>query len=159
MENNQKKKSKIILGILLALVAVFVAYNFMIFMEERQIQKRIQQNNAAIYNQGTTQVNGSNLGEPTDLPAYQNGQTGQSSNTVPNAQQGGTWNGKTLISVATAQQAAINAVGGGEVVSQVEDIYDLGDNPTYNFKIKNKFRIYEVEVDALTGAVIEFDVD
>ena len=162
MNNNENKSNKMIIGIIMgvavALVAVFVINKFTNFMEERQIQGRIQQNNMAIYNQETTKVD-ENLGEPTDLPPYQgDGQTEQTS-AIQQTQQGNTWNGKTLIDIEEAKKIAIETVGGGDVIFQEADIYDLDDNPTYDFKIKNGNKIYEVEMDALTGSVIDFDID
>ena len=159
MNNNDPKSNKMIIGIIIgiavALVAVFVINKFTNFMEERQIQGRIQENNMAIYNQKTNQVD-ENLGEPTDLPLYQGGEQTAG---VQQTQQGNTWNGKTLIDIEEAKKIAIETVGGGDVIFQEEDIYDLDDNPTYDFKIKNGNKIYEVEMDALTGSVIDFDID
>ena len=162
MNNNAPKSNKMIIGIIIgiavALVALFVINKFTNFMEERQIQGRIQKNNIAIYNQETTQVD-ENLGEPTDLPPYQGDAQTEQTSDVQQTQQGNTWNGKTLIDIEEAKKIAIETVGGGDVIFQEEDIYDLDDNPTYDFKIKNGNKIYEVEMDALTGSVIDFDID
>ncbi|MBS5793622.1 MAG: PepSY domain-containing protein [Clostridiales bacterium] len=98
-----------------------------------------------------------NSGEPTDLPNAQTLPNLPNSQTLPN--NGNSWNGKNLVGVETAKSAAIKAAGGGSVIWQEEDIYDRDDVPTYDFKIKNGNRIYEVEVNALTGKVKDFDID
>ncbi len=92
-----------------------------------------------------------NNGEPTDLPATNGGNTTTNNN--------GTWNGQKLISIETAKNAAIKAVSGGSVIWQESDIDDDDDLPTYDFKIKKDNKIYEVEVNALNGSVIDFDID
>lgn len=98
-----------------------------------------------------------NNGEPTDLPNAQTLPNLPNSQTLPN--NGNSWNGKNLVGVETAKSAAIKAAGGGGVIWQEEDIYDYDDMPTYDFKIKNGNRIYEVEINALTGKVKDFDID
>ncbi|WP_250278188.1 stalk domain-containing protein [[Clostridium] colinum] len=104
-----------------------------------------------------TNDNVNNSGEPTDLPPVNN-------NSTPNKQgatssSNNSWKGKKLISIETAKNAAIKAVGGGNVISQESDINDNDDLPTYDFKISKNNKIYEVEVNALTGQVKDFDID
>ena len=102
-------------------------------------------------------------GEPTDLPAASSGVTTPTpapTVTTPTYSVGnGTWNGQKLISIATAKQAAIKAVGGGTVIWQEADIYEYDDLPTYDFKILKNNRVYEVEINALTGTVKDFEID
>lgn len=98
-----------------------------------------------------------NIVEPTDLPNAQTLPNLPNSQTLPN--NGNSWNGKNLVGIETAKRAAIKAAGGGSVIWQEEDIYDYDDMPTYDFKIKNGYRIYEVEINALTGGVKDFDID
>lgn len=100
--------------------------------------------------------NGNNTtnGEPTDLPTASANQPA----TLP-ANSGSTWNGKNLVSIETAQNAAIKAVGGGIVQWKDADIYDSDDTPTYDFKILKGNQTFEVEVNALNGQVIDFDID
>ena len=108
--------------------------------------------------------NASNVsGEPTDLPATSSGTTTPTVTPVVTAPTysigNGTWNGKTLISKATAQQAAIKTVGGGSVIWSEADVYEYDDLPTYDFKILKNNRIYEIEINALTGTVKDFELD
>lgn len=98
-----------------------------------------------------------NIVEPTDLPNAQTLPNLPNSQTLPN--NGNSWNGKNLVGIEAAKSAAIKAAGGGSVIWQEEDIYDYDDMPTYDFKIKNGYRIYEVEINALTGRVKDFDID
>lgn len=106
--------------------------------------------------------NNTNLnGEPTDLPST-NGTTSTPTTTTPNTttqNNSGYWNGKKLISITTAENAAIKAVGGGSVIWKESDIYDNDDIPTYDFKIQKNNKVYEVEVNALDGTVKDFDID
>lgn len=99
---------------------------------------------------------GTTLEEPADIPAVSGGSNvaGNVANTG-----NGTWNGQKLISITTAQNAAIKAVGGGNVIWKEADIYEHDDIPTYDFKIMKNNRVYEVEINALTGAVKDFDID
>lgn len=114
-------------------------------------------NTKAIYiNTGAGTTNGGN-GEPTDLPPTNSGATTPAP--TPSVNNGGSWNGKKLISIETAKAAAIKAVGGGSVILQEADIYEIDDIPTYDFKIQKGNKIYEVEINALTGAVKDFDID
>ncbi len=93
-------------------------------------------------------------GEPTDLPLADTGAT-----TMPTTPNANISNGQKLISMEAAKEAAIKAVGGGSVISQDADIYDDDDIPDYEFKIMKNNKIYEVSINALTGAVIDFDID
>ena len=78
---------------------------------------------------------------------------------TPPVNNGSTWNGQKLVSIQTAKNAAIKAVGGGTVIWQESDIYDYDDIPDYEFKIMKNNRVYEVEINALNGQVIDFDID
>ncbi len=109
-------------------------------------------NTKTIYINSNTSTSGN--GEPTDLPTSNGGAT-----TLPSANNGQSWNGQKLISIETAKSAAIKAAGGGSVVWQEADIYEDDDLPTYDFKIKNGNKEYEVEINALTGKVVDFDID
>ncbi|WP_317366609.1 stalk domain-containing protein [uncultured Tyzzerella sp.] len=93
-------------------------------------------------------------GEPTDLPLADTGAT-----TMPTTPNANISNGQKLISMEVAKEAAIKAVGGGSVISQDADIYDDDDIPDYEFKIMKNNKVYEVSINALTGAVIDFDID
>ncbi len=88
--------------------------------------------------------------EPTDLPPV--------SGNLPsiNVEQSGS---SKLIGIENAKKAAIKAVGGGQVISSKSDIYDIDDVPKYEFKIRHNNRIYEVDINALTGVVMDFDQD
>lgn len=104
-------------------------------------------------------------GEPTDLPTT-NGSTVTTPQVTPSTPSttvqntgNGYWNGKKLIDITTAQNAAIKAVGGGTVVWKEADVYEYDEIPTYDFKIKKDNRIYEVEINALDGSVKDFDID
>ncbi len=113
-------------------------------------------------NTKTIYINTSNStstsGEPTDLPPVSS--TGTNiSNQIPSVTNNGTWNGQKLISIDTAQNAAIKAVGGGTVIWKESDTYERDDLPTYDFKIMKDNRVYEVEINALTGVVKDFDID
>lgn len=96
----------------------------------------------------------SNVEYPTDIPS-----TSAPTPTPTPAATGGTWNGKKIISMATAESAAIRSIGGGTVVTRKADIYDADDIPTYDFKISKGGRIYEISINALTGAVTDYDLD
>lgn len=110
-------------------------------------------------NTGSGSTGGVN-GEPTDLPTSNGGVTTLPAPTpVPPVNNGGSWNGQKLVSMETAKNAAIKAVGGGNVIWKEADIYEHDDLPTYDFKISKGNRVYEVEVNALTGQVIDFDID
>ncbi|MDE6357191.1 MAG: hypothetical protein K2L15_01220 [Eubacteriales bacterium] len=91
------------------------------------------------------------LEEPTDIPSI--------SNPTTNTTTGGTWNGQKLITMATAESAAIKAVGGGTVIVRKADIYEYDELPTYDFKISKNGIIYEVEINALNGVVVDYDID
>lgn len=102
-------------------------------------------------------------GEPTDLP-----QSGGNVNNTPAPAPAPTPaptpapapnNGSKLIGMEAAKSAAIKAVGGGRIIASKADIYDMDDLPKYEFKISHNNRIYEVDVNALTGAVVDFDLD
>lgn len=97
-------------------------------------------------NSGGTQTN---LGEPTDLPPVINNT--QNTVTVPS--------GKKFITEQQAKNAAVKAVGGGTVIWIKQDLYDDDLSPDYEIKIKKGNRIYEVEVDAITGTVKDFEID
>nr|WP_317359752.1 PepSY domain-containing protein [uncultured Tyzzerella sp.] len=112
-------------------------------------------------NTGSGSTGGTN-GEPTDLPTTNGGATTLPAPTpspAPPVNNGGSWNGQKLVSMETAKNAAIKAVGGGNVIWQEADIYEHDDLPTYDFKIVKDNRTYEVEINALTGQVIDFDID
>lgn len=118
-----------------------------------------------INSKGVT-TGGPTLEEPTDLPSANSPVTLPSQPPVvtsPPVTQppvgNGTWNGQKLVSINQAKNAAIKAVGGGNVIWEESDIYEQDDIPTYDFKIKKDNLIYEVEVNALTGVVIDFDID
>ena len=148
-QNNNKNNNKTFLGIVVGViivVAVVLSFKASGFLEERKIQKIIQENNMAIYNEDVN--NNQNTGEPTDIPPVDS-----------NATSANTWNGNTLISLEEAKEIAIDIVGGGDIISQEEDIYDLEDTPTYNFQIKKGAKVYEIEVNALDGTVSDFDID
>ena len=87
-------------------------------------------NTKSIYiNTGSGTTNGGN-GEPTDLPPTNSGATTAPAPTpaptpTPSVNNGGSWNGQKLISMETAQNAAIKAVGGGNVIWKEADIYDV----------------------------------
>lgn len=138
--NTESKYGKILIGmaigILLTISILFILNKFSYFKQLRNIQYILQQNE--------------NFGEPTDLPIYNEDILQEDENYY-------TW--REIISLEDAQKIAIEAVGGGHIIFYEEDIYDLDDNPTYDFKIKNGNKIYEVEVDALTGDIIDFDID
>ncbi len=94
-----------------------------------------------------------NNGEPTDIPPVSNTPSNATTSQKP------TNNNTKLISKSKAQQVALNAVGGGSVIWSKDDIYDNDDRPDYEFKIKKGTQIYEVEVDAISGTVRDFDID
>lgn len=103
-------------------------------------------------------------GEPTDLPASNGGNNvappvATPPVATPPVNNGNSFNGQKLVSIQTARNAALKAVGGGKVIWEESDIYDIDDLPTYDFKIRNNRRVYEVEVNALDGTVIDFDID
>lgn len=96
-------------------------------------------------------------GEPTDLPPVSNTPVVNRPVTLPSTPQ--TTTSTKFISQSQAQQTALKAVGGGTVIWSKADLYDHDDLPDYEFKIRSGNRIYEVEVDALTGQVRDFDID
>lgn len=98
-------------------------------------------------------------GEPTDLPTSNGGNNVAPPVANPPVNNSNNFNGQKLISIQTARNAAIKAVGGGNVIWEEADIYDIDDLPTYDFKIRNNKKVYEVEVNALDGTVIDFDID
>lgn len=107
-----------------------------------------------------TNNSNSTNGDPTDLPPVSSTVTTTPTISTPTTSIGnGTWNGQKLISINTAQNAAIKAVGGGSVIWKEADVYEYDDLPTYDFKIMKNNRVYEVEINALTGAVKDFDID
>lgn len=61
------------------------------------------------------------------------------------------------ISEQQARNLALKAVGGGTVIYAKSDLYDK--HPDYEYKIIFNNRIYEVEVDAITGIVTDLEID
>lgn len=117
-------------------------------------------NTKTIYVNSKGSASTGSSGEPTDLPTS-NGSvaTLPTPTPAPPVNNGSTWNGQKLVSIQTAKNAAIKAVGGGTVIWQESDIYDYDDIPDYEFKIMKNNRVYEVEINALNGQVIDFDID
>ena len=154
-KSNNKGFLNIILGLIIGVVLVTGYFKVSNFLEARKIDKRVLENNINKYNIST--------GEPTDLPPYKGNDNTTTNNTTNNnnnvTTNGNSWNGKTLIGIEEAKKIAIDTIGGGEVIYQEEDIYDIEDLPTYDFKIKNGNKVYEIEIDALTGAVLDYDID
>ena len=98
--------------------------------------------------------------EPKDIPSISVPTTDTNIQvTVPITNGNGTWNGQKIVSMSTAESAALKAVGGGTVILREADVYEYDELPTYDFKISKGGVIYEVEVNALNGAVIDFDID
>ena len=109
--------------------------------------------------------------EPTDLPAT-NTTTGKTNNTT-NKTANSIYDTSSFITEEQAKAAAIEAVGGGTAIYVKEDFYDddyyyaysTGDFsgrdnvPHYEIKVQYDNRIYEVEINAKTGSVIDFDID
>ena len=95
-------------------------------------------------------------GEPTDLPQAGGNVNNNTNATAPAPAPN---NGSKLIGMEAAKSAAIKAVGGGRIIASKADIYDMDDLPKYEFKVSHNNRIYEVDVNALTGAVVDFDID
>ncbi len=175
---NSKGIFNIIIGVVIGVALVTGYFKVNEILEERKMENKILENNAQVYSDNQQNIQSTEItnGEPTDLPPYQgnnnttNGDLLVQQPTVNNViteQQpinntganGSTWNGKSLIGLEKAKQVAINTVGGGEVIYHEEDIYDIDDAPTYDFKIKKGTRVYEVEIDALTGVVNDYDID
>ncbi len=92
---------------------------------------------------------GAVLEEPTDLPVVN-----QPSVTLPGA------NNKMFIGEEKAKQIAINKFG-GKVIEFKADLYDddNDDVPNYEIKVRNGNKIYEVDINAITGAIISFDLE
>ncbi len=154
-QNNGENKSirgllNIIVGVFLGIVLVIGYFKVNEFLKERKIENRAQVYNA---NQQNTELTN---GEPIDLPPYQKGDNISSNETVVTSNND-TWNGNDLIGIETARSIAIETVDGGEIIKEEKDIYDLDDDPTYDFKIKNGNKVYEVEIYALTGKVKNFE--
>lgn len=122
-------------------------------------------NTKTIYVNSKGSASTGSSGEPTDLPTSNGSVATLPTPTpappvyTPPVNNGSTWNGQKLVSIQTAKNAAIKAVGGGTVIWQESDIYDYDDIPDYEFKIMKNNRVYEVEINALNGQVIDFDID
>lgn len=156
-QNNGENKSSrgllnIIVGIFLGIVLVVGYFKVNEFLKERKIETNTQVYNA---NEQNTELTS---GEPTDLPPYQK-DNNMSNNEGVVTSNNDTWNGNDLIGIESARSIAIETVDGGEIIKEEKDIYDLDDEPTYDFKIKNGTKVYEVEIYALTGKVKHFELD
>lgn len=104
----------------------------------------------------------SNSGEPTDLPITPNNNANSNNAvTLPSNQVTNNQAGQSYISVDKARAIALQKSGGGTVlVEKFKSDYDdddYEDESVYFFKIKNVNTIYIIEVDALTGVVVEFE--
>lgn len=180
--NDESKNSKgifnIIIGVVIGVALVTGYFKVNEFLEERKMENKILENNTQVYSDNQQDIQSTEIinGEPTDLPPYQgnndttNGDLLVQQSPVNNVTteqppinnseaNGSTWNGKALIGLEKAKQVAINTVGGGDVIYHEEDIYDIDDAPTYDFKIKKGTKVYELEIDALTGEVNDYDID
>lgn len=110
-----------------------------------------------------TSGSNSSTGNPTDLPIINNNipttpnVIPNTPNVVPNANT--IFNGMKIISEQQAKDIALKSVGGGTIIYTHADLYDQDDIPDYEIKIRNGYRIYEVEVNALTGIVTDVDLD
>lgn len=99
---------------------------------------------------------GSTLEEPKDLPIVNQSNAPQVNTPAVNPGV----NNKMFIGEAKAKQIAINKFG-GQVIAFKPDLYDddFDHIPSYEVKLKNGYKIYEVDVNALTGEIISFDLD
>ena len=174
--NNEDKNGKgllnIVIGLIIGVIAVTTYFKASDFIEEKRIEEKILQQDIEKYNNTNDKQPNQDIpdGEPTDLPPYKgnssvtinkDGISVEINNDISQATDSGnnTWNGKELIGLEEAKTIALETVGGGDIIYQEEDIYDIEDTPTYDFKIKNGNKEYEIEIDALTGAVIDYDID
>ena len=104
----------------------------------------------------SSSTGGATLEEPTDIPSVNNNSITTPAITAPATNPA---TNRKFISEEQAKNAAIKAVGGGKVIYIKSDLYDMDDIPDYDVKVMKGGRIYEVEINALTGAVIDFDID
>lgn len=163
MEDNNQK-NKLFLGMLIGSGVVVIAFLIAITVILAVSQKRLNDDFKALQQQQNLQQQVNNTeGEPTDIPPVSTEQTTQSiqQNTPPVSQNINDTNKSNLISIDDAKQIAINALGGGQVISQEDDTYtdDFGDVPKYKFDIKFNNKIYEIEVNAVNGTVYDFERD
>ena len=112
----------------------------------------------------TTKAQGG-LENPTDLPIINNSQPApapvQPTQPVqPNVPQQQGSNNQKFIGIEKAKSIALNKFG-GKVIAAKPDLYDddFDHIPSYEIKVANGYKIYEVDVDAVTGAIISFDLD
>lgn len=91
-----------------------------------------------------------NPNDPMDLPLANT----STNNTISNTSN---TSSNKYITLEQAKNEAIKAVGGGNIIYSKYDLYDR--TPNYDFKVMNNGRLYEVEVDAITGAIIDFEID
>lgn len=104
--------------------------------------------------------NGGNaLEQPTDLPVINQPATLPANQPVT-LPANPPINNQKFIGEAKAKQIAVQKFG-GQVISCVPDLYDndWDDAPSYEVKIRNGYRICEIDIDATTGAIISFDWD
>lgn len=188
MEDNNQK-NKIFLGMLVGSIVTAIAVLITITVILAISQKRLNQDLKTLQQeqylqqqvdntQGeptdippvsqTEQTTQNIQGEPTDIPPVTQNTQSQSTNiasaNIPPATQNTQGTNQTknnLISMNEAKQIAINALGGGQVISQENDTYtdDLDDVPTYKFDIRFNNRVYEIEVNAINGTVYDFERD
>ena len=97
---------------------------------------------------------GATLEEPTDLPI-----ANQPANKVP-APAPAPAQGQKFIGAEKAKQIAVNKFG-GKVIAFEPDLYDddFDHIPSYEIKVRNGYKVYEVDVNAITGEIISFDLD
>ena len=62
---------------------------------------------------------------------------------------------KPSLPINAARALALNAVPGGEILS--EELEDEHGSSHYEFKIQSPRGLYEVEIDATTGRVVEVE--
>ena len=64
-----------------------------------------------------------------------------------------------LISEAKAKEIALGLVNGEIIKFELDDKYDDDDRPNYDIEIISNGTKYEIEIDAYTGTVLEFERD
>lgn len=111
--------------------------------------------------QATSPVAPSETGKGiTEAPSTTTTTTHTVSTTTATTEQATTQNSTELISEAAAVAIALNYVQGQILKVEFDDDFDDGDDrPAFEIDLLVGNRLYELEIDAQTGAIVDVDID